>query len=607
MWLTEKSRRITILTIIISSIIALLIIRLAWMQLLQGSQYKKIANENRTRTVYIQAPRGEMYDRNGAVLVSSRPSFAVSVIPAEYNDPATATPLLASILNISPPEITAMLSDAAEFPYTPVRLQRDVDEVTIAKIEERKDNLPGVQIEAIPVRNYLYQRLAAHLFGYVGRIDAEEYAVRKAQGYHPDDLVGKTGLERAWEDSLRGVDGGRALEVNAAGQQTGQVREKPAVVGGGLALTFDANLQKAAEDALTAQILASRQQGEPAKGGAVVVLDVRTGGVLALASNPAFDPNYFAAGISSKNWQELISDPNNPLTNRAISSAYPPGSVFKIITAAAALDMGLTTPSEVFEDKGVYILSGWHFYGWNTKGLGRLNITDAIAWSSDPVFYELGHRLGPDNLAAYALTFGLGRKSGIKLEGEMPGVVPTPDWKQQTYGEAWFPGETLIAAIGQGYYLVTPLQQALLLQAVANGGIIYRPRLVDRLLAPDGRTITSYAPEIMQTVYLPPEVWDTIRQGLQAVTTRGTASAVFAGLTIPIAGKTGSAETGRKTTHAWFACYAPASNPEIAVAAFVDEGGEGSVAAAPVVRKVLEQYFKLPVQAAPLPPIGTTD
>lgn len=607
MWLTEKSRRITILTIIVCAVIALLILRLAWMQLLQGGQYKKIANENRTRTTYIQAPRGVIYDRNGVEVVGSRPSFAVSVIPAEYTNPQTATPLLASILGLPPQEITAMLSSAAEFPVTPVRLQRDVNQITITKLEERKDQLPGVQIEAIPVRHYLYQQLAAHLFGYIGRIDAEEYAARKEQGYHPDDLVGKIGLERVWEETLRGVDGGRYVEVNAAGQQTGKFQQKPAVAGRGLALTLDANIQKAAEDALAAQIQVSRQQGQSARGGAVVVLDVRTGGVLALASNPVFNPNHFAAGISSSNWQALINDPNNPLTNRAISSAYPPGSVFKIVTAAAALEMGFTTSSEIFEDKGDYVLSGWRFYGWNKKGLGKLTVADALAWSSDPVFYELGRRLGADNLADYALTFGLGRTSGIKLEGEVPGIVPTTDWKEQTYGEVWYPGETLIAAIGQGYYLATPLQQALLLQAVANGGVMYRPRLVDRVLAPDGTTVASYAPEILQTVYLRPEVWETIRQGLQAVTTRGTASAVFAGLALPVAGKTGSAETGRNTTHAWFACYAPASNPEIAVAAFVDEGGEGSVAAAPIVRKVLEQYFKLPPQAATVPPKGTTD
>ena len=239
-------------------------------------------------------------------------------------------------------------------------------------------------------------------------------------------------------------------------------------------------------------MIVTRTIGEPAKGGSAVVLDVHTGAVLAMASQPTFDPNLFASGISSLNWNKLINDPHNPLTNKTIQNTYPPGSVFKIVTAAAALDMGYVTATEIFDDKGVYNLNGWKFYGWEPKGLGKLTIVDAICWSSDPVFYELGHRLGVDNLASYALTFGLGQTTGIKLQGEEKGVVPTTSWKQSTYGEEWYPGETIIAAIGQGYYLVTPLQQAMLLMAVANNGVIYRPMLVDKVLTADGEVVEKY-------------------------------------------------------------------------------------------------------------------
>ena len=238
--------------------------------------------------------------------------------------------------------------------------------------------------------------------------------------------------------------------------------------------------------------------------------------------------------------------------------------MFKVVTAAAALDTGLTTPVEIFNDKGVYSLHGWNFFGWNTKGLGRLSLSDALAWSSDPVFYELGNRLGIDRLASYALTFGYGSPTGIGLPEEQ-GLVPTEAWKKTTYSEQWYAGETLIAAIGQGYYLTTPLQQALMMQAVANGGIVYRPMLVEKLLSPEGDVIETIAPEILRTIYLAPETWDTIRQGLLAVTSRGTASVVFKGFPHSVAGKTGSAETGRKATHAWFACYAPADSPEVVV------------------------------------------
>lgn len=603
----ESSRRIRVLALLAAAVIGLLIVRLAWMQLYQGPQYKKIAEDNRLRRLYTQAPRGTVYDRNGAVLAGNRPSFAVSVIPAEYGNPQAATPLLARLAGLAPAEVEALLMAGRDKPYTPVRVILDADPPVLAKVEERKTSLPGVIIEAVPVRHYVYGKLAAHLFGFVGRINAEEYSARRGAGYNPSDLIGKDGLELVWEEVLRGVDGGREVEVNARGEETGVTGERAAIPGGGLVLTIDANLQKAAEDILDAQVGVSRAIGEPAKGGGVVVIDVKSGAVLVLASSPAYDPNLFARGISAKDWAALLSNPNKPLANRVIQNAYPPGSVFKIVTAAAALDRGLVTAEEIFDDRGVYILDGWKFLGWNPKGLGKLNIEGAISMSSDPAFYELGRRLGADTLASYALTFGFGRPLGLRLPGEAAGLVPTEEWKRATYNEPWYPGETLIAAIGQGYYLATLLQQAALLMAVANGGIVYRPLLVDKVLGPDGAVREDIKPEIAYTVYLAPQTWDTIRRGLAAVTTTGTAATVFAGFKRTAAGKTGSAESGRGTTHSWFACYAPVDNPEIVVAALVEDGGDGSVAAGPVVRKVLDAYFGLPPVKVKTPPPGKTD
>ncbi|HMM21964.1 MAG TPA: penicillin-binding protein 2 [Selenomonadales bacterium] len=603
----EKSRRLRILAVVAGAVVGLLIVRLGWMQLWQGGQYKKMAEENRLRKFYSQAPRGTIYDRNGAPIVANRPSFAISILPAEYTNPREETPFLAELTGVPQAEIEALLAAGQELSYTPVRVQRDVDQATLTRLEERRVRLPGVIVEAVPVRQYTYGKLAAHLLGYVGRISEEEYAVRKQAGYNLSDLIGKDGLERVWEDSLRGVDGGREVEVNAQGEEVGLAGEKAAIAGKSLVLTIDANLQKAAEEALEAQIKASRGRGAPAKGGAVVVIDVRTGGVRAMASSPAFDPNVFARGITTRNWSALLADPNNPLTNRAIQNAYPPASVFKIVTASAALDSGLTNPDEIFDDKGVYELSGWKFYGWETSGLGKLSLSDALTWSSDPAFYELGRRLGADRLASYALTFGFGAPSGIRLPGEAAGMVPTEAWKETTYGEPWYPGETLIAAIGQGYYLATPMQQALLLMAVANGGIIYRPMLVDKVLNPDGTPQTQLQPEVARTIYLKPEHWEAIRRGLEAVPVKGTAASVFQGFGQTLAGKTGSAETGRGTVHSWFACYAPADKPEVAIAVLVEDGGEGSTTAAPVVRKVLEAYFGLPSGALKAPPPGKGD
>ena len=591
MWQIEQARRIKILAIIVIAVMSVLVLRLAWMQVLQGAQYKKTADANRIRQVTTQAPRGAMYDRNGAVLITDRPSFAISIIPSEYTNPAGATPLLASLTAVAAGDIMRLLEVSKELPYSPIRIKRDANQALVAKIRERRDYLPGVIVEAIPARHYVYNELAAHVLGFMGLINEEEYGKRRFQGYSRSDLIGKDGLERMWEGQLRGIDGGLQVEVNAMGEEVGVVGDKAAVPGKSLVLTLDANIQKVAEEALANRIAISKELGEPAKGGAVVVLDVHTGGVLAMVSNPAFNPNAFTEGISDKAWNTIIANKDNPLSNRSIQSAYPPGSVFKIVTAAAALESNLTTDQEVFEDKGVYILEGWSFYGWETKGLGKLTVSEGLAWSSDPLFYELGRRLGADNMASYALAFGYGQTSGIKLLGEDSGVVPTQEWKVATYGQPWYPGETLIGAIGQGYYNATPMQQALLLMAVANGGIVYKPMLVDAVMTSEGAVLEQYKPEVLRTIYLRPDVWETIHQGLVAVTTRGTATRVFQGLPIKVAGKTGSSETGRGTTHSWFACYAPADKPEIAVAVLVEEGGEGTVAATPVARKILEAYF----------------
>ena len=565
MWITEKKRKMNIMRSIVIGIVVFLVLRLGWMQLINGPQYKKTAEENRIHQITGKAPRGNMYDRNGALLVSNRPSFAISIIPSEYINPHSETPILSNIIGIPMQEIEKMLKDREEYIYTPIRVKQDVDSIILTKIQEHKYYLPGVIIEAVPVRHYVYQELAAQVVGFIGSINEDEYASHKERGYNLNDFIGKDGLEREWEETLRGVDGGLQVEINAMGEETQIVGDKPAIAGKGLVLTLDANLQKSAQIALQEQILASRSSGEPAKGGSAVVLDVHTGGILVMANEPTFDPNLFAVGISNHNWSKLINDPHLPLANKAIQNAYPPGSVF--------------------------VLNGWSFYGWETKGLGKLTLADAICWSSDPVFYELGKRMGIDKLANYALTFGLGKLTGIGLPGEESGVVPTESWKMATYGEEWYPGETIIAAIGQGYYLVTPLQQAMLLMAVANNGVMYRPMIVDKVLTVEGEVLEKYQPEIMGSVYLKQEIWDTIKAGLVAVPTRGTAAAIFQGVTPRIAGKTGSSETGMGTTHSWFACYAPADNPQIVVSVMVEDGGDGSVAAAPVARKIIEAYF----------------
>ncbi len=590
-WLTEKSRRLGTMGILIILVFLILLLRIAWLQILQGPQYKRSAEENRIIEIYNEAPRGIIYDRNGVVLVANRPSFAASILPNEFNPVPESVSLLSDIVHISANDLIHFLQSGKERPYTPIKIKRDIDPVMVAKLEEHKNYLPGVIIEAVPVRHYIYDELAAHVLGYVGIIDALEYQQRKTKGYLMQSLIGKDGLEKVWEDVLRGKDGAKLVEKDATGREKRIIGDIIPVAGSGLQLALDSNLQKIADSALREQVKLSQLQGQPATGGCIIVANVKNGEILVMTNFPSYNPNLFATGISSNEWAKLLDDKRHPLSHRAIQNTYPPGSVFKIITAAAALQDKYTTPEEIFDDRGVYVLNGWSFHGWKTEGLGKLTIVDAIAWSSDPAFYELGHRIGINRLAAYALTFGLGKKTGIKLPGEKAGIVPTKEWKQSVFQEPWYPGETLISAIGQGYNLVTPLQQILLVMAVANRGIIYKPKLVRSIIAADGKADIINPPEVIYTVDLDSAVWKVIEEGLHSVTTEGTAAGVFKTVSYSLAGKTGSAETGRETTHAWFACYAPVEDPEIAVVTFVENGGEGSVAAAPLAKKVLDAYF----------------
>lgn len=606
----EYTRRQHIFIGVIVAVFLLLLGRLFYLQLIAGKQYKLSAEENRTHTVPALAPRGTIYDRNGAVLVTNRPSFGVSVIPNELINAQQVVPLLSMLINMPEAEIRRMLDEGADQPFTPVRLKRDIDQAALARVEERRRELPGVIIETVPLREYVYKDMAGQLFGYIGAIDEQEYASLREFGYRPSDLVGKVGLEKVWEQTLKGQDGGRQIEVNALGEPIRLVGDKTAIPGNNLVLTLDANIQKTAQDALKAYLVWAAKGGHPAaSGGAIVVLDPRSGAIRAMVSEPSYEPGMFAGGIKEKDWRKIISNPHHPLSNRAIENTYPPASVFKVVTSAAALESGLTTPEETYVDTGVYVLSGWKFHGWKPEGLGSLDMVAALAWSSDPYYYEMGNRLGVDRLADYAVAFGLGKPTGINLPGEAEGVVPTAAWKEEIYGTVWYPGETLIAAIGQGYYLVTPLQQANMLAAVANGGLLFRPMLVDKVVGPRGEVLQDLKPEALHTVNLKPETWTVIRKGLRGVIEQGTASGAFQGFSVPVAGKTGTGETGTGTTHAWFACYAPFDNPEVVVVVFIENGGEGGSAAAPIARKVLEAYFHLqPSEQEKAPaPGGTGD
>ncbi|MBI3998014.1 MAG: penicillin-binding protein 2, partial [Armatimonadetes bacterium] len=517
----------------------------------------------------IPAPRGVIYDRRGQPLVTNRAAFTVSVLPMEVNDPARLADALSPLLSLDRQEILARLEAGRRRPFEPVALRRDASKAVVMTVEEHRLDLPGVIVQAEPVRDHLQGSLAAHALGYLGEITEEELRTRPA--YRAGDLIGKAGVERTYDTVLRGTNGRLRVEVDAAGRPVRVLSREPGRPGRSLVLNLDAGLQAVAEKALGA------------RRGVVVAMDPRNGEVLALASHPAFDPNHFAGGISQANWKRLTGDRRLPLLNRATEGLYEPGSVFKIVTGIAALSEGVATRDSVFHCTGSLQLGQWIFR--DLAAYGRVNFIRGTQVSCNVMFWTLGRALGGERLARYATALGLGLPTGVDLPAESAGLVPTAEWKQRTRREPWYPGDTLNMSIGQGYILATPIQVARMVSAVAADGTLVEPRLARRILAPDGSKVSAVTPEITGHVSFPPAALRALRDGMRAVIEGGTgAAAAVPGL--PIAGKTGSAENPRGIPHAWFAGYAPAERPALVVVVFVEHGRRGGETAAPIARAI---------------------
>jgi penicillin-binding protein 2 len=459
-------------------------------------------------------------------------------------------------------------------------------------VETRRLDLPGVMVDVVIRRNYPYRSLAAHIIGHLGEISQEELEKDLYNNHKAGYLVGKYGIEQSYEVELMGESGGRQIEVNAVGRMMRVLGTVEPTPGNNLFLTLDLELQKAAEEALAG------------KNGAVVALDPRNGDVLAMVSKPDFDPNLFSRGITPENWKSIIGNPARPLQNRATQGQYPPGSVFKIITALAALEEKVITPDTVFSCSGAFPFGNRDYHCWKKEGHGRPDLKRAIVESCDVYFYQVGLRLGVDRIAKYASAVGLGKSTGYPLGQEKPGLVPTSAWKLKRFRIPWQTGETLSVAIGQGFNLATPLQVACSLSALFNGGRFFQPRVVQSVRSPDGEVLREIPPLAARSLHFTPEHVEFIREALWGVVNApgGTGSrAKIQGF--DVAGKTGTSQVIQKREgrgeinlpefqdHAWFACFAPAPNPEITVVAFVEHGGGGGAVAAPVARKVMENYF----------------
>ena len=592
--LTKRvSQRFDILALVVFLVFAALVSRLGYLQVQQGKYYQKLAEGNRIRLIPIMAPRGNFYDRNGIAMVSNRPAFIVSLVTmgAPISDEIVSK--LATILAMNDSEIQTKIQQHSG-PFEPIRIKSDIGPDIVAKIEEKRSELPGVVIEIQPIRNYVNNELAAHVFGYVSEINDTEKKKKKVKGYKQGDIIGKFGLENVYDKDLRGIDGGRQVEVDVTGKPVQDMGRKEPVPGNNLSLTLDFRIQKAAEQAIDEQLqyLQLKTEFTNAKAAAAVVMNPHTGEILAMVSKPAFNPNLFAGGISTRDWKALSENPFHPMDNKVISGEYPPGSTFKIVTGAAALDLGKVTPEEKILDTGKH----WLIPKGNAMGeaLGWINFREALSMSDNVYFYEMGNRLGIDNLEKFARAFGLGTYTGINLPGESDGLVANRRYKERVYGEDWYLSETFDAAIGQGFQLATPLQMAVVMGEIANGGKRYRPYLVSKMISPDGKTVTNFSPEEVGQVTIAPATLQLIREALREVAhDGGTASGTFRDFPVSIAGKTGTAENSHGHDHSWFVAYAPYEDPRIVISVIVEQGGFGTSSAVPIARKILEAAFNI--------------
>lgn len=583
---------------IVICLMLILVVRLWFLQIHSGAEFTQRSENNRIRMHYTIAPRGNIIDRHGRIIVNNRPSFNVVWIREYAPNSDAVIKKLAKILNTDIVTILDRIRAGADHPrHMPVRLQEDIDWKTLVYIENNKHNLPGVRIEVVPKRDYLFGSLASHLIGHLGEIDRRELQKSRFASYQSGDRIGKKGLERIYEEYLAGEKGKTYIEVNKSNFQQRLLQVHKALSGNDLQLTIDIDLQQKAEDVMAD------------KSGAIIVVKVNSGKILAMASAPAFSLEEFVGGISSKAWQAILDNPMKPLLNKAIQGQYPPASVYKMITALAALSEGIITPETVFYCTGSLVLHNRRYHCWNRRGHGAIDLKAALAESCDVYFYYIAKELNIDVLAHYAKSFGLGRKTDINLKSEKSGLVPTAAWKLENRGERWQDGETLSASIGQSFNKTTPLQIVRMMAAMVNGGILYRPLLVTAIKDPEGGIIQEFFPVVDGKSLGTEEHLRLIKEALVATVHDKDGTGKAAKLTnITVGGKTGTAQVVQLKQfedvpdeeiphkfrhHAWFTGFAPAEKPEVAIVVLVEHGGGGGAVAAPLAREVLQTYFDL--------------
>ena len=568
----------------------IIFVRLWYLQVAQARQLKAQAENNRLRQITFPGMRGDIYDRFGVKLVGSRPSFNIVLIREDISDLNDVLSKLEKLVKVNAEKTLEKIT--AVPPFVPVIISYDISREDAAILEEHRYELPGISIAIRPIRNYRYGSFAAHLIGYLGEISREQMQDPVLDEYKSGDIIGKYGIEKSFEPILRGARGKKLLEVDATGRELKVISREDSGVGKDLYLSLDYETQLKAE----------RLMEE--KRGAIVAMKPDTGEILAIVSSPAFDLNKFAYGVEPNYWKELLADKYHPLNNRAIMGLYAPASTYKIIIATAALEESVIDPEQKLLCAGYFKLGKKWYRCWNREGHGNVNLLGAITQSCDIYFYQVGMKLGVNKISQWARKFGLNSITGIALEDERSGLVPTKAWKEKYRGAPWILGETMSIAIGQGYTLVTPLQMAVVTSSIANGGHVVQPKLV-YVKNNDETELETLG---RRNIGVKPETLEFVREGLLKVVNSRYGTGKHAKIWgVQVAGKTGTGQVVKKRNedirehdempeklrdHAWFVGYAPYENPEIVVSVVIEHGGSGGVVAAPIAKTVIETYLK---------------
>lgn len=571
-----------------------LVLQAAYLQIVKGGYYAKISENNYKRTVAIKSPRGIIYDKFGKQIVYNMPIFDLVIIPSDFlkdkNSIGQKTEKLSRIIEISKDNLKNQIDKMDKFSYQPVLVLENIEKDKALIMEEKIKEIDGARLEKNAIRNYIDGEYISNVIGYGGRINEAE--LKSNPGYFLTDAIGKDGLELFYEKQLRGRYGEEEIEVDSFGKKTRTVEKEEPVSGNNLILNIDFELQKKIYDELEKTALKIKTEA----GASAVAINPKNGAVLALVNFPSYDNNLFAKGISSNDYNNLLNDKTSPLFNRSISGEYPPGSTFKMAVGAGALQEKIISPDYKIIDKGAIYVGSYSYLGW--KALGAVDFVKAISQSSNIYFYTVGggyggiEGLGAERIKKYANSFGFGGALGIDLPGEKSGLIPNEQWKKDARNEMWYIGDTYNMSIGQGDVLATPLQVASYIAAIANGGKLFQPQVVDEIIDSEGNIIEDINPKIIRENFIDASNLEWIQKGMRENVASGSGIALK-DLPFEAAGKTGTAQyAGNQKTHAWYVAYAPYDNPEIALAVIIEGGGEGHATAVPVVKEVLGWYFE---------------